>query len=285
LVDHHGGGNIPWWGKFETHRIQLAVISAVQSVQVYAPHWLVDLIRSTNHSEPRSIVAGVICLILLGIASLTRGIQILFRGNSKVIWLLSAYLIIFAFLVWWEPLDLKNFVVPNIFLCAVAAIVFSSWKPIPFTKVLVFTAVVVMAFVSFKTSILRRHTDRGGIDMRKAECVHSNVTSKDVVILADWSCTPNLHYFYQMRPPEIIALSAKFHDHEKMIDHLYEQSENARRAGGKTFIVDPNSYKPDYLKWLAEQTTFTFSDFDRFRGKFAFQCEDLKFREVTSLKR
>jgi hypothetical protein len=281
----HEGAVIPWWGKFEIHRIQLAIISAVQSIQVYAPHWLVDFIRSTNHFEPRSIVAGVICLILLGIASLIRGIQIAFRENSKVIWLLSAYLIIFAFLVWWEPLDLKNFFVPNIFLCAGAAIVFSSWKPIPLTKVLVFTAVVVMAFVSFKTSILPRHTDRGGIDMRKTECIHLNVTFKDVVILADWSCTPNLHYFYQMRPPEIIALSAYFHDHEKIIDHLYEQSENAHRAGGKIFIVDPNSYNPDYLKWLAEQTTFTLSDFDRFPGKFAFQCEDLKFREVTSLKR
>ncbi len=281
----HEGSVIPWWGKFEIHRIQLAVISAVQSIQVYAPHWLVDFFRSTYHHEPRSIVAGVICLTLLGIAVIIRGIQIVVGRNFKLIWLLSGYLIIFAFLVWWEPLDLKNFFVPNIFLCAAASIVFTSWKPIPFTKVLVFIVVVVMALVTFKTSIWTRHVDGGGIDMRKTECIHRNLTAKDVVILADWSCTPNLHYFYQMRPPEILALSAYFHDHEKMIDHLYEQSENAHRAGGKIFIVDPNSYNPDYLKWLAEQTTFTLSDFDRFPGKFAFQCEELKFREVISLEK
>jgi hypothetical protein len=280
----HEGSVIPWWGKMEFHRIQLAIYSAVQSIQVLAPHWLADYFHSLNHSEPRIIGAGVICLILLGMAVMIRGIQIMVRGNSKLIWLLSGYLIIFAFLVWWEPVDLKNFFVPNIFLCAAASIIFNSWKSTPFTKVFVFTSVAVMAFVTFKTSIWVRHID-GGINMRKAECVHRNVTSEDAVILGDWNFTPYLQYFYHMRPLEIVAISAHFHDRQKMMDHLYSELGNARRAGGKVFIVDPTSYDPAYLNWLADQTTFTLSDFDRFPGNFTFQCEDLKFREVISLRK
>jgi hypothetical protein len=278
----HQGGLIPWWGKMDLGRIPIAANSAIQSIQVFAPHWLGDFFRSSTHFEPRIIGAGVFCLIVLGGAILIRTVQLIVNRNSKLIWLLSAYLIIFAFLVWWEPFDLKNFFVPNIFLCGVASIVFSSWKPLPFMKVLVFSAIVVMAFVTLKTSIWPRHND-AGVNMRKAECLHRNITSKDVAILADWSTNPYLSYFYKMDPPEIVALSAYFHDHEKMISYLYQESETAHRAGGKVFIVDPNSYGSNYLQWLAEQTAFTLSDFDRFPGKFAFQCEELKFREVTSV--
>ncbi|MCI0617253.1 glycosyltransferase family 39 protein [bacterium] len=281
---HHGGANIPWWGKFEISRILLTVISAIQSIQIYAPHWLVDFIRSTNHHEPRSIAAGVICLILLGIAILIRGIQIVVDRNFRLIWLLSGYLIIFAFLVWWEPGDLKNFFVPNIFLCAFASVVFSSWKPLPFTKVLVFTAIVVMALMTFCFTIWPRHSDCG-INMRKAECVYHNVTNKDKVISTDWNFSSELLYFYQIRTVQIVSLGAYFQDHGKLIDHLYKEVEKTQNDGGKVFIVDPNSYPPDYLKWLSEQTTFSPADFERFLGKFAFQCEDLKYREVTSLQR
>jgi hypothetical protein len=280
----HEGAMIPWWGKMEFHRILLAIYSAIQSFQVFAPHWLADYFHSLNHAEPRAIGAGAICLMLLGIASIIRGIQIVVRGNFKLLWLLSGYFIIFAFLVWWEPLDLKNFVVPNIFLCAAASIVFNSWKPLPFIKVFVFSTILVMAILTFTTSILPRHMDPGP-GRRKAECIHRNVTSRDTVILADWSSTPDLRYFYQMSPPEVIALGAYFHDHQKMMDHIYEEAENAHRNGGKIFIVDPKSYGPEYLKWLAEQTTFTLSDFNRFPGNFAFQCEDLKFREVSSFQK
>lgn len=280
----HRGGNIPWWGQMDIHRIPIALYSAIQTFQVYAPSWLGASFRSSYHYEPSGTGTGAICLILLGTAILIRGVQIVFRGNSKVIWLLSGYVIIFVFLVWWEPADLKNFVVPNIFLCAVASVVFSSWKPLPFVKMFVCIAIVVMAFVTFATSIWFRHIDRG-MGMRKAECLHRNLSTRDAVILGDWNVTQYLHYFFGMRPLEIVASSAYFHDHQKMITYLYQESENVHRAGGKIFIVDPNSYGPEYLQWLAEQTAFTLSDFDRFPGKFAFKCEDLKFREVTSLRK
>jgi hypothetical protein len=281
---HHGGGNIPWWGKFQIYRIQLGLISAVQSIHLHAPHWLADLMHSMSHSEPRFIVAGVISFILLAIAILIRGIQIVFRGNFKLIWLFSAYFIIFAFLVWWEPVDLKNFVPPNIFLCGAVSIVFTSWKPLPFTKLSVFIAIVVMALTTFCFSIWPRHRDPG-INMRKAECVYHNVTNKDKVISTDWNFTAELFYYYQMRTVEIVSRAAEFHDHGKLIDHVNKQIEQTQKDGGKVFIVDPNSYTPEYLKWLAEQTTFSSADFARYPGRFAFQCEDLKYREVMPIRR
>jgi hypothetical protein len=95
----HRGGNIPWWGQMDIHRIPIALYSAIQTFQVYAPSWLGSSLKSSYHYEPRGTGAGAICLILLGIAILIRGVQIVFRGNSKLIWLLSGYVIIFAFLV------------------------------------------------------------------------------------------------------------------------------------------------------------------------------------------
>ena len=270
---HHGGTDIPWWGQFEMRRIELAMISAVQSIQIDAPHWLVDFIRSTNHHETRTRVLGAICLIILGIAILIRGIQIVVRGNFKLIWLLSGYLFIFAFLVWWEPFDLKNFFVPNIFLCAVATVVISSWNPLPFTKVLVFIAVGLMAFTTFCSAIWPRYWDRG-INMRRAECISQKVTSKDKLISTDWNFTSELLYFYQIRAVQIVSLGAYFRDHGKLIDHLYNEVEKTQSDGGRVFILDPNSYPPDYLQWLGEQTTFSRADFESFPGKFAFQCED-----------
>lgn len=281
----HRGGNIPWWGQMDIHRIPIALYSAIQTFQVYAPSWLGTSFRSSYHYEPSGTGTGAICLILLGTAILIRGVQILFRGNSKVIWLLSGYVIIFVFLVWWEPADLKNFVVPNIFLCAVASVVFSSWKPLPFVKMFVSIAIVVMAIVTFKTSIWPRHID-SGINMRKADCVQRNVTTKDKVMSSDWSFTGELLYFYKLRTIEIISLSAYFHgNHQKLMNHIYTEVEKTRREGGKVFIVEPNSYSPDHIRWLAEQTTFTLTDFNRFPGKPAFQCEGLKYREVTSVGR
>lgn len=275
---HHRGANIPSWGKFEIERIPLTLISAIQSIQIYAPPWF---FRSSNHLVPWGAGAGAICLLLLGVAILIRGIQLAIRQNSKLIWLFSGYLSIAAFVVWWDPMDLKYFFVPNIFLCAVAAVVLNSWK----SKVLTFGALIVMALVTFTFSIWPRHVDPG-INMRKAECVHRNLSANDKVISTDWNFTAELLYFYHIRTVEIVSLGASFQpDHQKLIDHIYEELEKTRSGGGKIFIVDPQSYNPEYLKWLAEQTTFTLADFGRFPGNFAFQCEDLKYLEVTSLQR
>ena len=54
-------------------------------------------------------------------------------------------------------------------------------------------------------------------------------------------------------------------------------------VGGRVFIMDPASYDEPHMSWLAQQTTFSRADFDRFRGKPAFVCEDARFREVLTL--
>ncbi len=282
-VSSHGGGNIPDWGKIDAGRIPSAAESALRSIQLNTQETSKELIRHPVSVEVWAIGSGTVCFALLAVVTVIQGILRGIHGDPRLIWLASGYLSIWPFIIWWEPMDLRWFLVPNMFLFAAAALVWSSWNHRNSVRILVFGAIAVMATITFISTVWPRHIDRG-ISARKAACIAGNVHSQDTVIATDWNWTADLLYFHRIQTLEVVTLGAYYQDSGKLLDHIYNELQKTQQRGRRIFIVDPSSYSEQHLNWLSEQTTFSRTDFERFSGKFAFQCEDAKFREVTSLK-
>ena len=104
-----------------------------------------------------------------------------------------------------------------------------------------------------------------------------------MVIAPDWFWPASLSYFHEIKALQIIDYAVSFNDHNKLLEYMTGESGKTLQKGGRVLIVDPRSYSSEYLAWLSSQTSFAAADFDRFSGKFAFQCEDSKFLSVTGL--
>ena len=115
--------------------------------------------------------------------------------------------------------------------------------------------------------------------MRKADCIARNVSPADVVIAPDWTWAYQVSYFHHIEPVNIIGGDRD----DALRARLATEVTRGRERGAQIFIVDPSSYSPAHLEWLAAQTGFSLHDFDNFPGRVAFQCEDAKFREVSRL--
>jgi len=136
-----------------------------------------------------------------------------------------------------------------------------------------------MAVATFVSWVWNKHIDPGVVG-RKVACIASNVDPGDTVIATDWTWPATLEYFHGIQSVQVIDLAASMHDRDKLFDHITDKIRDARQNEQEVFIVDPSSYNREHLAWLAEQTQFSTSDFERFPGSVAFQCEDAKFRKV-----
>lgn len=274
---NYGGDRLPEFGHFEPERLALAGEAAVRSFQFDAFERGREFIERPRPHRVRQS-AGAICLAALALFTAAISLRSIIGRDPRLIWALAAYLVWWPFLVWWSPGESKWFLVPNLFLCAAAAIVWSSSIVRMPAKILIGAAIAVMAQKTFASRVLTHHRDAGAI-MRKADCIARNVSPADVVIAPDWTWAYQVSYFHHIEPVNIIGGDRD----DALRARLATEVTRGRERGAQIFIVDPSSYSPAHLEWLAAQTGFSLHDFDRFPGHIAFQCEDAKFREVSRL--
>jgi hypothetical protein len=272
---NYGGDRLQEWGHFEPGRLALAGEAAVRSIQFDAFERAREFIERPRPHRVRGS-AGAISLAVLALLTAAISLRGIIRRDPRLIWTLAAYLVWWPFLVWWSPGESKWFLVPNLFLCAAAAIGWSSSIVRLPAKIVVCGAIVVMAGKTFTSWVLPHHRDAGEV-LRKADCIAQNVSPTDVVIAPDWTWPYQLSYFHHMEAINIIAGDRD----DPLRARLAAEVTRGRERGARVFIVDPSSYPPDHLEWLASQTGFSRGDFDKFQGPIVFQCEDAKFREVS----
>jgi len=201
--------------------------------------------------------------------------------NRKFLWLIAAYLVFWPFIVWFSPSEAYWFLVPNLFLCGAVAMAWGPWIGEPVRYLLVWGVVLVMAAGTFVSSVLPKHVDPG-IDGREVDCIARYTKPEDLLIATDWVWPAKLDYYHGIPSVQVIDLATSLHDRNRLFAAISAQLRKTRQRGGRIFIIDPGSYKAQHLTWLAEQTGFTVADFERYPGQVRFQCEDSRFREVTS---
>lgn len=277
----YAGGHIPEWGRFEVDRVAIAGSAAARSFQWDVFAWGSEILKDPFRPFVWRLGAGTVCFIALGILTLLGSIRRFARKDSKLVLMLAAYLIFCPFIIWFDPTASYWFMVPNLFLCAAAAMVWSPWVARPIGFAGVFGGITVMAAATFVSWVWTKHIDPGVVG-RKVECIARNVSPGDTVIATDWTWPATLEYFHGIPSVQIIDLAASMQDREKLLNHITEEINKARQREDEVFIIDPTSYTAEYLAWLAEQAQFTTSDFQRFPASVVFQCEDAKFRKVDN---
>jgi hypothetical protein len=276
----YAGGHIPEWGRLEAARVGIAGGAAVRSFQWDLFAWVNEILQNPFRPFVWRLGAGAVCFIGLAILTALASIPRFAERDSKLGWMLAAYLIFVPFIIWFDPTASFWFLVPNLFLCAIAATVWSPWVARPAGFGVVFSGIAVMAVATFVSWVWNKHIDPGVVG-RKVECIAGYVTPGDAVIATDWTWPATLEYFHGVQSVQVIDVAASMQqDREKLFNYITEKVSQARQREEEVFIIDPSSYTGAHLAWLAEQTQFTKSDFERFPGNIAFQCEDAKFRKV-----
>ena len=277
----YAGGLLPEWGRFEAGRIGVAMEAAVRSFQYDVFERFNDLLSHPFQRYAWRIAAGAVCLGSLALVTFLFAVREVF-SNVRLIWMVGAYLICFPFIVWFSPSESYWFLIPNLFLCGAATIAWNRWIARPPVYFFVFVAIGTMAAATFVSWVWRRHIDPGVVG-RKVDCIASLVQEKDLVVATDWFWPPALSYFHGVRVLSVIDSASAIKDHEGLLSYMADEFRKTTQVGGRVFIVDPASYDEPHMSWLAQQTTFSRADFDRFRGKPSFVCEDARFREVVTL--
>jgi hypothetical protein len=278
----YAGGHLSQWGRWEVSRIPVAASAAVHSFQFDAINNVREFLANPFRMWVLRLMVGTVCYLLLAVATIRAAVMQISRGNSGLIWLAASYLIFLPFIVWFDPAASDWFLLPNLFLCGIVALVWKSSLERPIGFAFVFGTIAVMASFTFTSWVWPRHINPGTVG-RKIGCIADNVRPDDLVIAPDWFWPASLSYFHKIKALQIIDNAVSLNDHDKLLEYLTSESRKTLQKGGRVLIVDPGSYTSEYLTWLSSQTSFAAADFDRFSGKFAFQCEDSKFLNVTGL--
>jgi hypothetical protein len=276
---NYAGGSIPEWGQFNVARVGVAAGASIRSFQWDFFEKPKDIIRNPFRPYVWRLGAGAIFFVLLTLATLVLAIIAELGANPTFRWLLAAYLLFWPFIIWFDPTASYWFLIPNLFLCAAAGFAWQTVVARPLGFGFIFGSISIMATATFISWVWTKHIDPGVVG-RKSECIAQMVEPRDLVIATDWTWPATLQYFYGVRSTQVIDLAAALHDREKVFASIASDIQKAREQRGRVFIVDPSSYTPSELDWLAQQAQFTPADFERYPGKIFFQCENAKFREV-----
>jgi hypothetical protein len=279
----YAGGRLPEWGRFDIARLPIAIESAMRSFQSDLFERLRDFVEHPYRYYVWRLGAGAVCFVAFSVVTLVLSIRLCIAGNRKFMWMIAGYLVFWPFIVWFSPSEAYWFLVPNLFLCAAIALTWGTWTAQPVRYLLVWGVVLVMAASTFISTELPNHVDPG-IAGREVDCIARYAQPRDVLIATDWTWPAKLNYYHGIHSLQVIDLATSFHDRDKLFATISEELQKTRQRGGSIYIIEPASYKAQHLAWLAEQTGFTIDDFDRYPGKVRFQCEDSKFREVTSFE-
>jgi hypothetical protein len=278
----YGGGNAAEWGRFEANRIAIAASAAVRSFQFDALANVSEFVANPFRKYLLRLMVGTVCYALLAIATFVGSAMQIRRRDFTLLWWAATYLIFWPFIVWFSPTESFWFLLPNLFLCGAFALMWKAPLEYPSGFAFVFGTIAIMASFTFTSWVWPKHINPGIVG-RKIDCIANNVRPGDLVIAPDWYWPASLSYFHEIHPLQIIDNAVSFNDHSRLLDYMTSESRKTQQKGGRVLIVDPHSYSPEYLAWLSSQTSFSAADFDRFSGKFAFQCEDSKFLNVNRL--
>lgn len=187
------------------------------------------------------------------------------------------------FIVWWDPFEPKWFVIPNVGLWAILAMLWDSIIE-RFHHVVLFAALILMISVAnFSATIWPRHSEPNVL-LQKAECVAENMRREDLLVTIEWEWSGYVSYFFQRQVFSLIDASARYGGKEEALDLLRQNIGLIHQHGGKVYIVDINTYPSDHLNWLSSQTGLKQEDFQRFEPVPAFVCEGVSFQKLYEAK-
>jgi hypothetical protein len=282
----YGGPQLPMWGKWGVNRLGRAFVSGVSGL---IPLWEGLGLRELLHGKiqidkilPQLSLAAIVLLTLIPLNALARK---RFKASLNIyfiFWLLLVYFCYLMFIVWWDPYEPKWFLIPNISLITALAIF---WDSVMSRARLASFALLVflVAGANFSATVWPRHAQPDP-DLQRAQCVANHMNENDLFITADWKWSEYLDYFYQRHVYSLVGASVYFDNKDKTLNSLQEAVDRSHQNGGLVYMIDVNTYPPDYFNWLSTQMGLSKDDLLSFERRSAFMCNQTPFVQIVRVK-
>jgi hypothetical protein len=197
--------------------------------------------------------------------------------NRTLLWLLILYGTYIPFVTWWESIEPRWFIVPNIFLAALTAIILSHWSKWPYFRYALPAGVLILAGMNLVISAGPKRF-RESNPSKMAACVAGHMNSNDLFLATEWNWSDYLHYIHGREMVSFIGeVSAASRNKDFAMQKIQSIVRERQQQGAHVYMTDIASYSAEHMRWLAEQTGLTAEDLLRYKGSPAFQCVGSNF--------
>jgi hypothetical protein len=281
---YSGGNTLAMWGAWSPGRGLAAAGSAFKSI-VGMELWMFQFfLRHLRNGElPRWVAPlGLMALVAVLVAVFFRSAPNEKMENRTALGLLAIYGAYMPFIIWWEPVEPRWFIFPNIFLAALVAIGAARWAGSRSLSFVVPGVVVLLALFNFATSVWPRRF-HASVPSQMAACVAGHMSPKDLFVATEWNWAGYLPSVHNREMLSVIGEVSRAGNKSSALQTVHQAVAERQRQGGHVYMMDFRSYEPSYMKWLGEQTGVTASDLQVYTGSRTFQCVYSNFFELDPL--
>lgn len=275
-----GSGALPMWGAWSVEHLSSAAQSWLSSV---LPVWeglgLRALVRGDVQAD--KLLRQLALLALLGLIGLSIDLaRHAWRRGAlparPLAWLIAGVAAYLPFIVWWDPGAPKWFLVPNLFVAGIAAVVWAGASPR--SRALLASAIIIIAAANFTATIWPAHA---GVSPYEAlgRCVAARLGPRDLVLVTDWGWYEHAQYWHGMPGAALRLIDAR--PPEEKLAAISDRLSRTQQDGGRVYVMATDRGAPERVAWLRTLTQLGPEDFDRYTPRPAFTCGETPFLELT----
>jgi hypothetical protein len=277
---NYSGTRLPMWGTWwPPSRLLQTAGSAFKSV-LAMDFWMFPFfLRHLKNGELPSWVAPLGFVFMAGIliVAFRKSAADSNNRNRTLLWLLILYAMYIPFVTWWESIEPRWFIVPNIFLAALTAVILSHWTKWPYFRIALPAGVLILAGMNLVISAGPKHF-RESNPSKMAACVAGHMNSNDLFLATEWNWSDYLHYIHSREMVSFIGeVSAASRNKDAAMQKINAIVRERQQQGAHVYMTDIASYPAEHMRWLNEQTGLTAEDLQRYKGSQAFHCVGSNF--------
>jgi hypothetical protein len=279
----YSGNTLPMYGAWTPSRVLETGGTAFRSV-LGTELWMVRFaVAHLNNGELPAWVAplGFMALTWALITAFRRGIASRADQTRTALWLLVLYCSYLPFIAWWEPVEPRWYMMPNVFLAALVGIIWSRWSTWPYFKIAMPATFLVLGGLNLVTSAWPRHFE-ASTSTQMAACVARQMKKNDLFLATEWNWAGYLPSIHNREVMSFIGEVANAGNKNLALARIDQVILDRQRQGAHVYMIDIKSYPETHMKWLAEQTGLTAEDLKPYRGSQTFECVYSRFFQLDA---
>jgi len=271
---------LPMWGAWSLDRLVLFAGSAFKSV-VSLDVWMFSFFHRRLHLSTGEVPvwiapAGFVVITAALIAAYRGGPHKQDGQNRTALWLLLLYAAYVPFIIWWEPMEPRWFILPNIFLAGFAAIIASRWSTWHLARIAIPGVCLILGGWNLGTSAGPKRF-AASTSTQTAACVASHMKNTDLFLATEWNWAGYIEFVHNRKVLNLVTTVSRNEDKRQALEKVRKVLEERQQQGGDVYMMDLKAYPPGYTKWLEDQTGLNVADLHSFTGTHAFECVYAEF--------